>query len=141
MCLLYSGTRVDLQGIGTLVKYGSETIFGYMPKKMSELSSKLGKTASDMPIKALCSVKVQEDLRNTLSDTYRQLSEDLIAAHKAYRTKETKMEKDRLIHGSITEQKQLEFDNAKKLFEKLLSIVTTLSECIGQDMPSLEVHL
>jgi len=111
-----------------------------MPKKMSELSSKLGKTASDMPIKALCSVKVQEDLRNTLSDTYRQLSEDLIAAHKAYRTKETKMEKDRLIHGSITEQKQLEFDNAKKLFEKLLSIVTTLSECIGQDMPSLEIE-
>jgi uncharacterized membrane protein YheB (UPF0754 family) len=131
---------VDLLGLGTLVKYGSETLFGYVPKKVSDLAAKLGKKVSDMPLKVLTSDKVQEELRATLQFTYEQLSIDLVAAHKAYRTKEAKMEKDKLIHGNITEQKQQDFDAARKLYEKLLSIVTTLSECIGQAMPVLEVR-
>jgi hypothetical protein len=132
---------VDLLGLGTLVKYGSETLFGYVPKKVSDLAAKLGKKVSDMPLKVLTSDKVQEELRTTLQSTYEQLSIDLVAAHKAYRTKEAKMEKDKLIHGNITEQKQQDFDAARKLYEKLLAIVTTLSECIGQAIPVLEVKL
>jgi hypothetical protein len=131
---------VDLLGLGTLVKYGSETLFGYVPKKVSDLAAKLGKKVSDMPLKVLTSDKVQEELRTTLQSTYEQLSIDLVAAHKAYRTKEAKMEKDKLIHGNITEQKQQDFDAARKLYEKLLAIVTTLSECIGHAMPVLEVR-
>jgi uncharacterized membrane protein YheB (UPF0754 family) len=131
---------VDLLGLGTLVKYGSETLFGYVPKKVSDLAAKLGKKVSDMPLKVLTSDKVQEELRTTLQSTYEQLSIDLVAAHKAYRTKEAKMEKDKLIHGNITEQKQQDFDAARKLYEKLLAIATTLSECIGQAMPVLEVR-
>jgi hypothetical protein len=132
---------VDLQGIGTLVKYGSETVFGYKSRKLLDLAAKAGKKVESLPVKVLTSAKVQEDLRSALQDCYQQLCTDLDAAHKAYRAREVKMEKDRLIHGSITEQKQTEFDNAKKLYEKLLSIVTTLSECMVQDMPVLEVSV
>jgi hypothetical protein len=132
---------VDLQGIGTLVKYGSETVFGYKSRKLLDLAAKAGVKVESLPVKVLTGTKVQEDLRSALQDCYQQLCADLVAAHKAYRTREVKMEKDRLIHGSITDQKQSEFDNAKKLYEKLLSIVTTLSECMVQDMPVLEVSL
>jgi hypothetical protein len=44
-----------------------------------------------------------------------------------------------LIHGTITEQKQAELDGAKRLFEKLYSAVTALSEATGEEVPLLEV--
>ena len=130
---------MDLQGIGTLVKYGSEVVFGYIPKKVVDLAAKTGQPVESMPLKVLTSSKVATELRGMLADMYEKLTTDLLGAHKAYRTKESKLEKDKLIHGGLTEQKQQEFDAARKLFEKLLSIVTTLSECTGQDMPVLEV--
>lgn len=135
----YSGTKVDLQGIGTMVKYGSEVVFAYLPRKLAELAAKTGKAAESMPVKAIVQPKVAAELRAMLNETFQQLCGDLVVAHQSFRTKEAKMEKDKLIHGTITEAKQLEFDNAKKLYEKLFSIVSTLSECMAQEMPVLEV--
>lgn len=134
-----SGTKVDLQGLGTMVKYGSEALFAYVPRKMAELASKTGRTTESMPVKAIVLPKVAAELRAMLHETYQQLCGDLVVAHQSFRTKEAKMEKDKLIHGTITETKQQEFDNAKKLYEKLFSIVSTLAECISQEMPALEV--
>lgn len=129
-----------MQGLGTLVKYGSETIFGYPPRKLLDLAAKTGKAPESMPVKAIVNGKVGAELRGLLSEAFASLSSDLIGAHQSYRTKETKLEKDKLIHGSITEQKQQEFDYCKKLFEKLFSIVSTLAECMAQEIPVLEVH-
>ena len=130
---------MDLQSLGTLVKYGSEVLFGYVPRKLADLASKAGQKVEEMPVKLIAAVKVATELRTMLDDTYQQLSTDLETAHKSYRSKETRLEKDKLIHGTITEQKQQEFDYAKKLYEKLFSIVTTLSECMACEMPTLEV--
>ena len=41
------------------------------------------------------------------------------------------------MHGSITEQKQVELDNAKRLYERLFTVVTSLAECMNQKMPVL----
>lgn len=122
-----------------MVKYGSETLFAYAPRKLAELAAKTGKSLEEMPVKAIVQPKVAAELRSTLSETYQQLCGDLVVAHRSFRTKEAKMEKDKLIHGSITENKQQEFDNAKKLYEKLFSIVSTLAECMTQKIPVLEV--
>lgn len=141
MCPLHSASRLDLQGLGTLVKYGSETVFGYVPRKLLDIAAKTGRSPDSLPVKSIVNGKTASELRAVLHDTYLQLSSDLIGAHQSYRSKESKLEKDKLIHGSITEQKQQEFDHCKKLFEKLFSIVTTLSECMGQDLPVLEVSV
>lgn len=134
-------SKLDLQGLGTLVKYGSETVFGYVPRKLLDLAVKVGRSPESLPVKTIVNGKTAAELRTVLGDTFLQLSRDLVGAHQTYRNKENKLEKDKLIHGSITEQKQQDFDYCKKLFEKLFSIVTTLAECMGQDMPVLEVSI
>jgi hypothetical protein len=151
-----SGSKLDLLGLGTLVKYGSEILCGFAPKKLMELTAKAGKPIASGSggggggeggadalglVKQLTGARVSQELRAQLSDAYEQLASDLVVAHRSFCSKETRMEKDKLIHGSATEQKQQEFDAAKKLYEKLLSITTTLSECMGTDMPVLEVQL
>lgn len=140
-CCSTQGQPIDLQGLGTFVKYGSEVLIGITPRKLTDLALKSGITVSELPTKTIASAKVGKDLLSLVRDSYDQLCRDLVRAHKDFRTRESRIEKDRLIHGTIIEQKQQEFDQAKKLYEKLLSIVTTLSECMGQEIPLLEVQL
>jgi len=115
-------------------------VFGYPPRKLLDLAAKTGRSIESMPVKLIVNGKTAAELRAILLDTYQQLCTDLVAAHRSYHTKESKLEKDKLIHGNITEQKQQDFDHSKKLFEKLFSIVSTLSECMGQEVPTLEVN-
>lgn len=130
---------VDLQGVSTLVKYGSELLFGFLPKQAAELAAKAEKRLEDFPSKLLANTKVQTILRNLLTETYDNLCNDLVQAHQDFRSKESKCEKDKLIHGNVTEQKQADYDYAKKLYEKLLSIVTVLSDATGAAVPELKV--
>lgn len=134
------GGMIDLQGLSTFVKYGSEILFGFIPRKLLDLAKKVGKPANELPVKILASAKNSTEMRTLLLDTYQMISNDLIEAHKQYRIKEHKFEKDRLIHGSLSEQKQQELENNKKLYEKLLSVITTLSECTGENIPELKVR-
>lgn len=129
----------DLMGVSTLVKYGSELLFGYPPRNFPELAARAEKKLEELPVKCLTNSKVSGILRNLLNETYDMLCNDLKAAHKDFRSKESKYEKDKVIHGSVTEQKQMEFDYAKRLFEKLLSVVTVLSESTGMPIPELKV--
>lgn len=130
---------VDLQGFSMLVKFGAETLFGFLPKQAKDIALKAEKSLEELPNKQLVSAKVQGILRTLLTETYEHLCADLVKAHKDFRTKESKFEKDKLIHGSITEQKQQEYDQAKRLYERLLSIVTTLSDSTGASVPELKV--
>ena len=94
---------------------------------------------SEMPIKLLASQKTHSEMRSEVSEVYKQLTADLSKAHADYRSKEKRNEKDKLIHGTITDQKQSELDGAKRLFEKLFAAVSGLSEATGGEMPALEV--
>eukprot|EP00601_Ochromonadales_sp_CCMP2298_P029516 CAMPEP_0173333230 /NCGR_PEP_ID=MMETSP1144-20121109/4763_1 /TAXON_ID=483371 /ORGANISM="non described non described, Strain CCMP2298" /LENGTH=1288 /DNA_ID=CAMNT_0014278143 /DNA_START=84 /DNA_END=3950 /DNA_ORIENTATION=+ len=131
---------VDLQGLGTFVKYGSEALMGFVPRRVSEVALKAGKPVEEMPLKLLCSAATATEARELVETSYQQLCRDLIQAYQDYLRREAKMEKDRLIHGTGTEQKQAELDKAKKLYEKLLSIVSTISECTAMAMPVLQVE-
>lgn len=131
---------VDLQGFSMLVKFGAESLFGFLPKQAKEIAAKAEKTVDDIPSKLLANPKAQGILKTLLNETYDHLCTDLVKAHQDFRGKESKCEKDRLIHGNVTEQKQQEFDNAKRLYERLLSIVTTLSDATGAAVPELKVR-
>ena len=131
---------VDLSSLGTLVKYGSEVLFGFIPRKVQYIVRAAGKSTADVPSKLLVDPKLSLEMRELITETYTQLSSDLVAAHKNYKKLEKKLEKDKLLHGSITEQKQNDFDQAKRLFEKLHSTVVGLAECSEFEVPTLEVQ-
>ena len=94
---------------------------------------------SEMPIKLLASQKTHSEMSSEVSEVYKQLTTDLSKAHRDYKNKEKRNEKDKLLHGSITDNKQAELDGAKRLFEKLFAAVSGLSEATGGEMPALEV--
>ncbi len=130
---------MDIHSLATFAKYGSEVLMGFLPRKLAELAQKAEKPASEMPLKMLTSVKASNEMRTQIGETFEQLSADLVKYHREYHAREAKSEKDKLIHGSVSEQKAAELEQAKRLFERLLSIVTTLSECTGGAVPVLEV--
>jgi len=129
---------VDLLGMVTFVKYACETLIGIPPKKLALLKASMP-SLETLPIKVFTSVAVCKELHSMVFNAYDNLCEDLVQAHYIYRKKEMKMEKDKLLHGSITEQKQTELDNSKRLYEKLLSVARSLSECLQTKMPDLAV--
>jgi hypothetical protein len=146
--LLFSGPgrgAIDIQGLSTFVKYGSEILLGFPPKKLSDIMKKIpslpksATTSADLPIKLLASPAKSTEMKALLMETFQTICNDLVEAHKQFRTKEMKFEKDRLLHGTLTEQKQQEYDSSKKLYEKLLSVATSLSESIGEPIPELKV--
>eukprot|EP00595_Chromulina_sp_UTEXLB2642_P000611 CAMPEP_0196766862 /NCGR_PEP_ID=MMETSP1095-20130614/31840_1 /TAXON_ID=96789 ORGANISM="Chromulina nebulosa, Strain UTEXLB2642" /NCGR_SAMPLE_ID=MMETSP1095 /ASSEMBLY_ACC=CAM_ASM_000446 /LENGTH=230 /DNA_ID=CAMNT_0042131509 /DNA_START=714 /DNA_END=1407 /DNA_ORIENTATION=- len=71
-------------------------------------------------------------------EIFQQVCTELVKAHKEYKKKEKKAETDRLIHGSLTDEKKLEFEMVKKNFERLYSVATGLAESLGEDIPLLE---
>lgn len=131
---------LDLLGLGTLVKYGSEVLFGYQSRKVVDLASRLNKPLPSMPSKQSSSAKVKDELCGLINQSYDSFVAELMHVHKLYRAKESRIEKDKLIHGgSLSETKQTELEQAKKQYDKYLSIVTILSESMGEQMPLLEV--
>jgi hypothetical protein len=118
-------------------------LLGYIPRKITELVAKAENKAlaESIQTRSFASLKTVVELRTLINETYQQISHDLVKAHKVFRTKEAKFEKDKVIHGSLTEQKQQDFDLSKKLFEKLFGVVTSLSEVTGESIPVLEVFL
>lgn len=132
--------NLDILSLSTFVKYGNEILLGLLSRKYIDLAVKAHKPLSEMPIKLLASLKNANEMKMLIMNTYEQVSIDLVEAHKEYRTKEIKAEKDKLIHGNLSDTKQTELDQLKKLYERLLSVVTTLSESLGEKMPELIVR-
>lgn len=76
-----------------------------------------------------------------MSAVYQQLTVDLAKAHRDFKSREKRNEKDKLIHGTISDQKQAELEGAKRLFEKLFAAVSGLADATGGEMPVLRVRV
>lgn len=113
---------------------------GYGSKKIHQLAEKAGVPRDGLPIKQLTSAKLANDLKELVVEMYQKLSEDLLRFYQDYSKKEAKFEKDRMMFGSLTEQKQSELEQAKKMYEKFFSIVSSMSEALDMDMPNLQVN-
>lgn len=75
-----------------------------------------------------------------MDEAYDQLAGDLVKFHKQFSVMDKKYEKDRAISGGVlAENKQMELDQLKRVYERLLSTVTAIAESLGKDIPLLEV--
>lgn len=131
---------VDLLGLGTFFKYGCEILIGFTPRNIASIAKKAGKTLADIPSKLLAGQSANKEMQAITLEIYSQLCQDLLKASKDYKSKEKKFEKDKLLHGSTTEQKQADLENAKRLFEKLYATVLGFAECSEFDLPELIVR-
>ena len=134
------GQPIDLAGLTSFIKFGAEILFGYTNKKLRSLCAEAGKDIADCPLRQLTTTSMRNELRIIVSDVYSQLCADLVEAHKGLLNKKKRLEKDRVLHGTLSEAKQQELDGATRLFEKLLSAVTSISECSSQPLPALAVE-
>lgn len=121
------------------MKYGSEILLGLPSKSVKTLARVIGQELASMPVFLLANPAYSLELRNEIFDVYHQVCGEVVKAYKEFKRKEKKMENDRLVFGTLSEQKQTEWDNAKKLFEKLLNVASVMSESLGEDVPVLEV--
>ena len=125
---------IDLNALVTYVKYGAEVLMGYTPHRLVEVARQAGKTENEIPSKLLLSLTLQNEVILQVSQASEKLASDLIEAHKDVCNRQRKNEKDKILHGSLSEQKQAEFDNATKLYEKLLSSLTSIQEATGRNL-------
>ena len=54
---------MDLQGVSTFVKYGSEVLMGFTSKKVCDLAAKAGRPVESMPSKTIALTKVVNELK------------------------------------------------------------------------------
>ena len=54
---------MDLQSLSTFAKYGSETLAGFVSKKLADLAAKAGKPIEEMPLKVMTAPKVANELK------------------------------------------------------------------------------
>jgi regulator of nonsense transcripts 2 len=106
---------------------------------MVSLCEEADKAVVEYPLKVVASVNTQNELKMLVTEVYEQLCTATVTAHKDMVSKEKRFEKERVLHGTLNETKQLELDNSKRLFEKLISAVTSISECTGDPLPVMQV--
>ncbi len=69
---------------------------------------------------------------------YKTLSNSLVATHGKLQKMEKRCEQDRLLSGSLTENREKGLSDARKLKESLLRSVETLSDVLDLPMPKLK---
>ena len=165
--------NADLQGFSVFMKYGCESLLGYAPMSMVQLSLACDNTAlslrephpdaeevtediskflanrvlsSTSPIKIFVSTLEHViTMRNLVLAAYGQLVADLFKAHKDLKKMKKRFEKDKLIHGQLTEVKQTELDQMQKFYEVssqrttcvLLALISTIhctNKCSSSSM-------
>lgn len=131
-------SSLDLLGVCTFVKYGSECLLGKLPRPLILLAQKANMKITEMPVKLIANPVASTEMRNNIDEVFKELCDDLVKAFKDYKSQERRCEEDKLLHGSLTEHKEKNLDAAKKLFEKLLSATTSLAEPLGEEVPLLE---
>jgi regulator of nonsense transcripts 2 len=129
---------IDLGSLVTYVKYAVEVLMNHAPRRVLALARAASMSPNDVPLMGAASPPTSRELMSLVSEACEQLKGDLIKAFADWKRLEKKAEKDRAIHGSLNEQRQTELDDTKKLYEKLFSSLTSLSESLDLVMPVLE---
>ena len=135
-----SNQTVDLVGLTSFVKYGAETVFGYASKRLVSLCQEAHRDIAEYPVSVFTSPSTQNELKMIIHEVYEQICHDLVEAHKDLIGKERRFEKDKVLHGNLSETKQNELDNTRRLFDKLMSAASSLSECTGSPLPRLQIE-
>lgn len=133
---------VDVSGLVTFIKYAAEPLLGHISKKTLALIAAAGSSANDIDSlgirPGITSAKISRELGQLVAEAADNMCMDLVKAFAEFKRCERKSEKDTVIHGALTEQKQQELNDLRKLYEKLLSAATSICECLDLDVPALK---
>ena len=133
---------LDVAGFVTFVKYAAEPLLGRMSKKTLALLAAAGSSEDDIGKSGLgpgiTTPRMSQELGLLVTDAAENMCMDLVKAFAEFKDYEKTSEKYTAIHGSLTEKKQQELDSHRKLYEKLLSAVTSITECLNMEMPVLK---
>ena len=83
------------------------------------------------------SEEVCDRFRTHLMGAYHFLSASLVSTHKKLAKMEKRCDQDRLLAGSISEQREKSLEDARKLLESLRKSVEALVEVLNESMPVL----
>lgn len=132
---------IDLMGISTFVKYGSESLLGFPSKTAKSIlrSVSLDQVENYPAVSLqLCSNEVSKELKDMVMEVWTNLNHELEKAFKDLKKKEKKADNDKLVHGTLSDQKTIELETARKLFERLFTMASTLSESLYENLSVLE---
>lgn len=86
------------------------------------------------------SEEVCDRFQRHLMGAFNFLSASLVSTHKKLSKMEKRCEQDRLLAGSISEQREKSLQDARKLLESLRKSVEALVEALDESMPELAVE-
>ena len=129
---------IDLAGLQVFIKFASEILAGYTSSSLLALARQAGVKIEEIPSKCLTTSACCRELQMLIEDVYLTICGGLQQAHKDLCNRRKKSEKDIGMHGNLSEAKQMEMDQAEKLYEKLLAACQTVADASGKELPILE---
>lgn len=109
-------------------------VAGLVSRKIRELSKKYDTTLDEV---SQFGPKVEEKVKARLLGYYTAMAKTLAAEHKQYQRQVRKNEISVELHGELKPEKQTEFEEKFKEYEKLLLNTGTLSDLLDEPMPEL----
>ena len=108
------------------------------PKLQQKCQSAIESFNSTEPYSRAVSPALTSTLHKHIMGAYRTLSNSYVATHRRLLKLEKRCEQDRLLQGSLSEQREKGLTDARSLMDTLKKSVETLSEALDVDVPVLE---
>ncbi|KAG5175188.1 armadillo-type protein [Tribonema minus] len=124
----------DVSLVVAFAKHAGQELAGIVPRRSGRLA--VFQRSSQERLRVV-SAEGQALFLGVLQGVLRRLRGHLVTAHKALQKLERRMEKDRLLCGSLTEEKERNLELSAGAYNKLLSNVVALSDALDEDMPDL----
>jgi hypothetical protein len=117
-------TSLDVNLFVTYVKFGGEDLLGVQSRK-GRLLYERAAAANGPPYEpsTLVEADVKAAMQVRARAAFEGLCRELLATHKARQAAERRAERDRLLHGSLTDEKEKALEEQKKACDKLLANV------------------
>jgi regulator of nonsense transcripts 2 len=109
-----------------------------IPDELMDESSNIVQELHDIREYRAVSEEVCNRFKKHLKGAYESLSTTLVATHKKLSKMEKRCEEDRLLAGTLTEQRETALNDARKLLESLKKSVEVLSDTLCESIPELE---
>ena len=108
------------------------------PKLQQKCQSAIESFNSTEPYSRAVSPALTSTLHKHIMGAYHTLSNSYVATHRRLLKLEKRCEQDRLLQGSLSEQREKGLTDARSLMDTLKKSVETLSEALDVDVPVLE---
>lgn len=130
--------NIDLISLQIFLKYGGQSILGIPSKACRDLANECGISVKEIPFACFSSTDIQSSIITPILEIFNYLVNETQKLTRELSRQERRMEKSRLLHGSLIESKQQELDTLVKNKERYLSSATIFAEALGRDLPDFQ---